>query len=198
MDQTIDPQALTKAALRAAALGRRNALDPAFRASASAEIARRMAGLLARYRPKCVAAYLPIGSECDTGPIIAAVRASGAEVGLPAIVARSHIVFRRHRPDDPLVQGGFGTSSPGDGAPEIEPDLMVMPLVGFDATGARLGYGRGYYDGAIGGMRRRPVLIGIGFSVQKTGPIPVESHDVRLDWIVTEADVLDFRDKKKE
>jgi 5-formyltetrahydrofolate cyclo-ligase len=198
MDQTLDPQAPTKAALREAALGRRNALDAVFRAKASAEIAERAAGLLARYHPHCVAAYLPIGSECDTRQIIDAARASGADIVLPALVGRSHIVFRLHRVGDPLVTGGFGTSSPGDGAPEIEPDLMIMPLVGFDATGARLGYGRGYYDAAIGRMRRRPVLIGIGFSVQKTGRIPAESHDIHLDWIVTEGNAHELRDKKKE
>jgi 5-formyltetrahydrofolate cyclo-ligase len=195
MDDQPASASLAKAALRGEALRRRNALSPEFRAAASRVIADEVGHLLGQYLPDRVALYRPIGSECDTRQILDAARATGADIALPAIIDRTRIAFRAFRPGDQLVPGGFGTLSPGAGAAEVEPDLIVLPLVGFDETGARLGYGRGYYDGAVAGLSRRPVLIGIAFSEQQTTRIPTEPHDVRLDWIVTEKGVFDFRDR---
>jgi 5-formyltetrahydrofolate cyclo-ligase len=191
--------AMNKATLRGQALSRRNALGETERAGASATIAERAADIMVSLLPNSVALYRPIGSECDTRVLIVKAGLIGADVGLPAIVDRSRIVFRRYRPGDPLVAGGFGTSVPSAEAPLIEPDVMIVPIVGFDRSGIRLGYGRGYYDGAIGALRaagRDPRLIGIAFSAQEVEAIPAEPHDVRLDWIVTEKETLDFRGGK--
>jgi 5-formyltetrahydrofolate cyclo-ligase len=191
--------AINKATLRGQALSRRNALGETERAEASAKIAERAADIMVSLLPNSVALYRPIGSECDTRALIVKAGLIGAEIGLPAIVERSRIIFRHYRQGDPLVAGGFGTSVPAAEAPLIEPDVMIVPIVGFDRSGIRLGYGRGYYDGAISTLRkagRDPKLIGIAFSAQEVETIPAEPHDVRLDWIVTEKETLDFRGGK--
>ena len=105
------------------------------------------------------------------------------------------IVFRRFMPGDTLVAGGFGTTFPSAQAPTVEPDVIILPVVAFDRAGMRLGYGRGFYDRAIARQReagREPKLLGIAFAVQEVTGIPHEPHDVRLDWIVTDKEILDF------
>jgi len=184
---------ITKAVLRRQALACRNALGDEARAGASNSIAERAGEILASLRPDSVSLYSPIGSECDTCSLIAKAVLIGAEIGLPTIVDGARILFRRYRPGDLLVAGKFGTKAPSERAPLMWPEVIVVPLVGFDRTGTRLGYGRGHYDRAINTMReagQRPKLLGIAFSVQEVGTIPAEPHDVGLDWIVTEKGTL--------
>jgi 5-formyltetrahydrofolate cyclo-ligase len=192
-------EAITKAALRGQALTRRNALGEAERAEASEKIAERAGEIMVSLLPNSVALYRTIGSECDTRGLILKAGLIGAEIGLPVVVDRSRLLFRRYKPGDLLVPGGFGTSVPASEAPLVDPDAMIVPIVGFDRRGIRLGYGRGYYDGAIASLRgagHDPKLIGIAFAAQEVETIPAEPHDVRLDWIVTEKETLDFRGGK--
>jgi 5-formyltetrahydrofolate cyclo-ligase len=185
-----------KAVLRAAALARRDGLSAGARREASAAIARRCESVLAKLRFDCLAGFLPILSECDPRPIMAYARAAGATIALPAFLDRKTMVFRRYDDGDPLVPAGFGTSEPGAEAPVVYPDLLLVPAAAFDRSGARLGYGKGHYDRAIAMLRgegHRPILLGLAFSVQEVDPIPVEPHDVRLDGLVTEKDVFNFR-----
>ena len=86
------------------------------------------------------------------------------------------------------MQAGFGLSEPGADAPLVEPDALVVPLAAFDRHGGRVGYGRGYYDGAIARLSRdRPVLtVGVAFACQGVEAVPMEPHDRPLDHIVTE------------
>jgi 5-formyltetrahydrofolate cyclo-ligase len=187
--------AKNKAALRAGVLARRNALDEAARAGASASIAKRAGKILTALQPESVALYWPIGSECGTTALMDQARLMGAEVGLPAVIDGSRMLFRRYQEGERLVAEKFGTRAPSPGAPRVQPDVIVMPLLAFDRLGERLGYGRGYYDRAINTARqagRRPKLLGIAFSVQEVSSIPTEPHDVRLDWIVTETETIEF------
>lgn len=186
----------SKPELRDRALSRRDATDPDFRSRADAAIARRVAPLLAALAPRGLAAYVAMRSEVDPAPIVAEARKLGAVVGLPAVLPGGGLVFRRHERGDPLVPGGFGTRVPPAGTAEILPDVILVPLVGFDRNGTRIGYGKGHYDRTIAALRERgaaPVLIGVAFSAQEVETIPHEPHDVRLDVIVTEAETLDFR-----
>ncbi len=185
-----------KAAPRGEALARRDRLDPAERAAASAAIGKRAIAIVADARPASLAAYLPIRSECDPGAVIAWASRNGIATALPAVVDATTIVFRRYRPRDPLVPGGFGTRAPAATAAVVDPELIVAPVIAFDRSGARLGHGRGFYDRAITAMRARgldPVVIGVAFSVQEVANIPIDPHDVHLDWIVTENETLDVR-----
>jgi len=189
---------LSKSALRAGALARRAALTNEQRAAANAAIAARVKAVLAVLKPRVIAGYVAIRSECDPAPILERARASGISVALPAVVDRHFIAFRLHEEGAPLAPSGFGTMAPGADAPTADPDLILVPLVGFDRRGHRLGYGRGYYDRAIAAARangRRVPLVGLAFSVQEVEAIPAEAHDVRLDWVVTEKETLELRSK---
>lgn len=181
-----------KAELRAAALLRRDQLDPDFRRRASEAIAATAIPLVLAGRPTVVSGYWPIRSEFDPRGMLEQIAALGIALALPVIVERRELRFRAWSPGDPLVAAGFGTFEPGSDAPEVVPDAMLIPLAGFDRAGHRLGYGKGYYDKSIAGLTAdgyRPALIGLAFSVQEVPRVPAEGHDVKLDRIVTEAAV---------
>jgi 5-formyltetrahydrofolate cyclo-ligase len=185
-----------KSRLRGEALARRRSLAGDVRAKANDAISERAFALIALHHPHCVALYWPIGGECATQSLVTSVAAMGAEVGLPAVIDGNGLVFRRYVPGDPLVDGQFGTLEPAHDSSGIQPDLIVVPIVAFDRSGMRLGYGRGYYDSAISTLReagQQPRLLGIAFSVQEVRAIPPECHDVRLDYVVTEKETLEFR-----
>ncbi len=186
----------SKSELRDRALRQRDATHPEFRAGASAAIAARVLPLVANLAPRGLAAYVAMRSEVDPAAIVDGARKRGVAVGLPVVLSGGGLAFLRHEARDPLVPGGFGTRVPQAGAPEIAPDIIVVPLVGFDRHGTRIGYGKGHYDRTIAALRRRgiaPLLVGVAFSVQEVDTIPHEPHDVRLDLIVTEIETLDFR-----
>lgn len=179
--------------MRKLALSRRDGLDAAAIAQGSAAIS--AAVLALDLAPGCaVSAFLPILSEVDLTEAIAGLDGRGHPVGLP-IMVENGLLFRRFRPGDALVPLGFGTRGPGPDAAEVVPDVLLMPLTAFDRQGGRVGYGRGYYDRAVAGLRaagRFPRLIGIAFSVQEVAAVPMEPHDAPLDMIVTERDAFRF------
>jgi 5-formyltetrahydrofolate cyclo-ligase len=179
-------------------MARRDAVMPETRAAGSLAIADRCWPIIAATGPRSLAAYLPIRSEADPEPIMAKARAAGIEIALPAVTNPTTMVFRRYRLGDPLIAGGLGTRAPSVTAPVVEPDLLLVPVVGFDRSGVRLGHGGGFYDRALAVIHargRRPPLVGLAFSVQEVPRIPHEPHDIRLDWIVTETETLDFTAK---
>jgi 5-formyltetrahydrofolate cyclo-ligase len=185
----------SKTALRAAAVARRDALTAAERAIASAFIARNLEAVLRERRPQSLGIYRSFDNEADTMGIIAAAEADGVAVALPAMVDDEVVHFRAYRSGDPLVPDALAILAPCDVTPVIEPELLIVPVTAFDRSGARLGKGRGVYDRAIAAARARgvqPPLVGIAFSVQESPAIPVEPHDIRLDWIVTETETLRF------
>jgi 5-formyltetrahydrofolate cyclo-ligase len=184
----------SKDELRRATLARRDALEAADRAAWSNAICARAADVIREHGPAVVSAYWPIRSEVDIRPLIGLARELGAEIALPAITD-GRLVFRGWQESDPFVAAGFGLSEPGPGQRELAPDLMLVPMAAFDRAGNRLGYGKGYYDGAIAALRAagsRPRLLGIAFSSQEVPSIPAEAHDVRLDWIATDRELLAF------
>ena len=185
----VPPALASKSELRDRALRQRDATDRDFRAAASAAIAARVMPMVAARAPRVLAAYVAMRSEVDPAAIAAFAQARGAIVGLPVVLPGGGLAFRRHEPGQPLVPGGFGTMVPDETAPLVDPDMMIVPLVGFDRAGTRLGYGKGHYDRTIAALRGRglaPALVGIAFSVQEVESIPHEPHDVRLDHVVTD------------
>lgn len=178
-----------KKSLRAAALGRRDALDPQWRIEASLRIAE--AGAALGVGPgEVVSGFWPIRSEVDVRPLMAALAECGARLALPAILDRETIVFRELVRGAPLVDMGFGTAGPGPEATVLEPDLMLVPLAAFDARGHRIGYGGGYYDRAIERLRaagRAPRLAGVAFDCQQVERVPDEPHDIVLSEMLTES-----------
>jgi 5-formyltetrahydrofolate cyclo-ligase len=180
-----------KTRLRGEALGRRDAMAAEQRAAASRVVAEAAAASLDRAPGAVVAGYLPIRSELDPGPLMAALAARGARLCVPAIVG-DVLRFREFAPGAQLVPQGFGTFAPGEDAAVLEPTLVLIPLAAFDRRLHRIGYGRGYYDRALAALRREahPVAVGLAFACQEVDAVPDEPHDVALDLVVTESGVL--------
>ncbi|WP_282601659.1 5-formyltetrahydrofolate cyclo-ligase [Paracoccus sp. PARArs4] len=171
----------TKATLRAQALAARAAGGDAD------ALTRHLANALLPFRRGVVAAYWPIRDEADPRP---ALQDHQGVLVLPVVTGRDRpLVFREWQPDAPLVRGDFGVSHPGPDAPEMRPDVVIVPLAGFDGQGNRLGYGGGFYDRTLERLRAQgPVLaMGLAFACQRVEAIPVEPFDQPLDLIVTDA-----------
>ena len=180
-----------KADLRRAALAARDALDPATRLSASASIVRALLSLPDLAESRLIGAFWPIRSEVDPRPAAEGLLARGQRVALPHVTPEG-LIFREWRAGDTLVAGRFGLSEPDPSLPTVEPDALIVPLAAFDRAGQRIGYGRGYYDGAITRLSRaQPVLtVGIGFAAQEVARVPAEPHDRPLRFVITEAGVI--------
>lgn len=139
---------------------------------------------------RVVSGYMPMRSEIDPRLLMTRIAAAGATLCLPDVGAEdAPLEFRRWAPDDGLTTGRYGIAVPEPDAEVLVPDLLLVPLLAFDRTGQRLGYGGGYYDRTIARLRAQGdvLAVGLAFSGQVRDDLPVEPHDVRLDWIVTES-----------
>jgi 5-formyltetrahydrofolate cyclo-ligase len=186
---------LSKADLRTAALAARDALSEAQRAAAAAAVAER--GLPIEILPNMiVSGYAPIRSEIDPMPLMLKLAAQGARLALPTVTARGQsLSFRAWSPRDKMVLGPLGILEPSPAAAEIIPDVMLVPLAAFDRLGHRIGYGAGHYDRSLAHLRKSKVIIAIGiaFSAQEIEAVPALSHDVPLEYVLTETRMFDFR-----
>ncbi len=136
-----------------------------------------------------VSAYSAIGDEADPAPLVAALRLRGHPVALPRVVGRGQpLSLHLHGHGQALVKGGYGLSEPDADWPLAIPAVLIVPLLAFDATGHRLGYGAGYYDRTLTLLRTRHPVIAVGFaySGQEVGEVPHHDGDEKLDWVVTE------------
>jgi 5-formyltetrahydrofolate cyclo-ligase len=137
--------------------------------------------------------FWPFGPEIDVRPILYHLHAAGHPIALPVVVKRGlPLLFRAWSPGQALVAGSFGVPRPDKGSPELTPQLLVVPLLAFDRAGYRLGYGGGFYDRTLAGLRANgPVLaVGVAFSAQEVERIPRDDSDERLDWMVTEREAF--------
>jgi 5-formyltetrahydrofolate cyclo-ligase len=189
------PAGQSKTDLRAAALAARDALSVKARAAAAQAMAAR--GLPVKIAPRTiVSGYWPIRSEIDPAPLMRKLAAQGAQLALPAIMARGKsLAFRAWSPDDRLMLGPLGILEPSPAAAEMIPDIMLVPLAAFDRLGHRIGYGAGHYDHTLAHLRKvKPIVaIGLAFAAQEIETVPALAHDVALDYVLTETQVLDFR-----
>jgi 5-formyltetrahydrofolate cyclo-ligase len=185
----------SKAGLRAAALATRDALSDEQRALAAQRVAER--GLPFEVgRDVVVSGYAPIRSEIDPIPLMLKIAAQGVRLALPTVTARGQaLTFRAWSPNDKMVLGPLGILEPSPAAAEIIPDIMLVPLAAFDRLGHRIGYGAGHYDYTFAHLRKMKAVKGIGlaFAAQEIGAVPALSHDVALDYVLTETRMFDFR-----
>jgi len=147
----------------------------------------------ARLRAPIVSVYWPIRSELNTRPFIEALAEKGFAVVLPVMhKVRQPLVFRAFMPGDDLVKGPFGLSEPTPDKPALEPDIVFAPLAAFDRKGYRLGYGGGIYDATLSQLRaKKPVVaIGLAYARQEADTIPAEPHDQKLDYLLTERELI--------
>ncbi|EAQ36716.1 5-formyltetrahydrofolate cyclo-ligase [Nitrobacter sp. Nb-311A] len=191
---SISSDAASKEELRAAALARRDALSVEQRAAAAVAIAARMPPLVTT-SSTVIAGYAPIRNEIDPAPLMQKFAARGAVLAMPAISRPdAALVFRMWKPGEALVRGALGTYEPPADIAEVVPDIVLVPLAAFDPAGHRIGYGAGYYDRTLEALRQHKAIVAIGlaFSVQEIPRVPALSHDVRLDYVLTEASVFGF------
>jgi 5-formyltetrahydrofolate cyclo-ligase len=180
---------------RSGALAHRDAMSVEARSDAAATIA---ATPLPVELPRgvIVAGYSPINSELDPFPLMQALAGKGAVLALPVVIARDHaLIFREWQPDEGLVRGAFGIFQPPSDADEVDPDIVLVPLAAFDRAGHRIGYGRGYYDRTLQGLRskKKITVIGLAFAVQEIETVPRLPHDEQLDCVLTERELIDLR-----
>lgn len=147
--------------------------------------------LLTRFAPGViVSSYVPIGSEADPTAIAFAARERGCTIVLPHVTSReSPVRFLEWHPDHPLTDGPLGLRQPSTDAPETDPDIVLTPLLAFDAALNRLGQGAGHYDRVF---ERLPGAwrIGIAWSVQQVEALATDSWDMPLNGVVTETAAL--------
>ena len=181
--------------LRKIALVARAALSEEARTAASDALAKRglpfeiAAGTI-------VSGYSPIRSELDPAPLMRVLAVRGAQLALPAVMARGKsLAFRAWSPGDRLTLGALGILEPSPAAAELIPDIMLVPLAAFDRLGHRIGYGAGHYDFTLAHLRKlKPITaIGLAFAAQEIAVVPALAHDVALDYVLTEKQAFDFR-----
>jgi 5-formyltetrahydrofolate cyclo-ligase len=184
-----------KAELRKSALARREALPPAERQAAAGAIARRPFPL--RISPGViVSGFSPLKSEINPLPLLRTLADAGARLALPVVAGRGQpLIMRAYAFGQELNSGVWGIREPKDDAPEVDPDVLIVPLAAFDRRGNRIGYGAGYYDMTINRLRAlKPVTaVGIAYAAQEVPDVPVTERDARLDLVLTERETIDFR-----
>ena len=137
-------------------------------------------------KPRVAAFCWPIKHEPDVRPLLANWRSADVRAALPVVVAESEALrFREWSPDSRLEADRYGIPTPSTGE-WLTPDLILLPLNGFDGAGYRLGYGGGYFDRTLAALSPRPLAVGVGFEINRVASIRPEAHDQQLDWIITE------------
>lgn len=185
-----------KAALRKRALLAARASSAAYGDEAGERVARAFTSAITLPPESVVSGYAPLKSEIDPMPLLRRLAQRGHVITLPFVEAPDRpLRFKRWRPGDPLVTGQFGARHPAGRADFLEPDTLIIPLVAFDSDGYRLGRGGGFYDRTIAELKARKAVqtVGLAFSTQLILRVPRETHDERLDWIVTEEGALACR-----
>lgn len=134
-----------------------------------------------------IAGYLPIRGEADPMPLMRLAVDKGWQLALPRMEGQGVMHFHAWLPGDMIVPGPYGIGEPEAGAPQVEPDVVLVPLVAFDRRLYRLGYGGGYYDRALPALKRNhpaAVTVGIAYAWQEVPVLPCESYDVPLDYCI--------------
>jgi 5-formyltetrahydrofolate cyclo-ligase len=174
-----------KRAMREAVIARRHGLDAA---SAGEALAAHVLRDCPPPEGAIVSGFWPMGEEIDLRPLLHALHARGNSVVLPVTPRRGEaLTFGRWQPGDALVAERFGTMRPiGE---ILVPDILLVPLLAFDAAGGRLGYGGGFYDRTMAGLPGR-WRIGCAFAAQQVDAVPLGPYDIRLDAVATEAGII--------
>ena len=178
-----------KRTLRSAMLAWRGALSEDERRAAAAGLVATFARERPFETPAVVSGFWPIKEEIDIRPLMIELHNTGCQLVLPVVQGKGKpLLFRAWRPGDPLEQGVFGTLQPSPRRETLEPDALIVPLLACDEDGWRLGYGGGFYDRTLAGLRsrKRVTAVGVGFNAQLVDEVPHGPDDQRLDWLLTD------------
>jgi len=135
-----------------------------------------------------ISGYAAIGTELNLWPLLEMLAASGHPIALPVTVGKgAPLIFRTWKPETPLKTGAFCVPVPDENSPELEPEILLVPLLAFDKKGFRLGYGAGFYDRTLARLRAHGSVtaIGIAFDEQQVEAVPHDAYDEALDWMLT-------------
>ncbi|MBI5612588.1 MAG: 5-formyltetrahydrofolate cyclo-ligase [Gammaproteobacteria bacterium] len=186
----------TKAELRRQLRARRGALTRRQQARAAAELAHRLTATRAFRASRRIACYLPNDGEIDPRPLIERIWTLGKDCYLPVLshTPHEHLWFARVMPDTPLTLNTYGIPEPriaGEWLRARQLDLILLPLVGFDLAGNRLGMGAGFYDRCLEYLRlrrvwKKPRVVGLAHDCQRVAQLPVNDWDIALDAVVTD------------
>lgn len=175
---------------RQALLAAREAVDPELRAGWGRAISRALLDGFAMLATARLGIYWPIQAEFDPRFVAHHLRERGATTGLPLVVGKNlPLMYREWHPGTVMQQGGMGIPYPAAGAPELVPEVVLVPPVGFDQRAYRLGYGAGYFDRTLAASVPRPLAIGVAFECARMTTIFPQPHDIALDFVVTEAGI---------
>lgn len=189
----MDQRARQRSELRRRLKAERQAHGPEFRSHADGLINAALLALDELHKAQRVAAYRAIGGEVDLSAAIEGLTQSGVAVSLPRVVGEQ-LDFVAWTADQPTKIGPYGISEPVGGIPQpfSTHDVALVPVVGFDRLGQRLGQGGGYYDRLIAAAAPCPFLIGVAYEHQRVEALPIEPWDMPLDAVVTEAGCTRF------
>jgi 5-formyltetrahydrofolate cyclo-ligase len=184
----MDP-ASAKATLRREVLARRALVTESEARAFARRLADYGATFAAARAAKIVSAYWSISDEASTFLLLDKLAAEGMATALPVMQGRAApLCFRQWKKGEPLAEAKWGITEPF-GA-EVFPDLLFVPLAGFDRAGNRLGYGAGFYDRTLARLRAmQPVIaVGVAYAVQELPAVPSEAYDQKLDYVLTESE----------
>jgi 5-formyltetrahydrofolate cyclo-ligase len=177
-----------KRAERTRALARRAAAFAAHGSSAGAHLADHGLSFLKTTPGAVVSGFSAIRDEIDPAALLGRLHAAGFRLCLPVMEGKGlPLVFRAWSPGDAMGKVQWGIAEPLPDKPVLEPDVVLVPLLAFDATGYRLGYGGGFYDRTLARLRAiKPVVaVGVAYDELKVDAVPHQGYDQPLDWVLT-------------
>jgi 5-formyltetrahydrofolate cyclo-ligase len=184
-----------KKTVRRDAVARRDRLPAVGRAKAAEIIAARPFPIAIK-PGMVVSGFSSLKSEINPVPLMRKLADQGAQLALPVVAGKGQpLIMRAWSFGEPLDSGVWGIREPKADAPEVAPDILIVPLLAFDRRGNRVGYGAGYYDMTIAKLRamKPTVAVGIAFAAQEIAEVPVTPRDARLDLVLTEREIIDLR-----
>jgi 5-formyltetrahydrofolate cyclo-ligase len=185
---TVSETITLKRALREQQKARRAAALAEGGASVNEGLVKHGMALLGNREPGYVSGYYPMEGEIWPLPLMAALKAKGHSLALPVMQGKAEpLVFRAWTPGDPLIPGVWGIRQPAPDRPEVLPDIVLVPLLAFDAKGYRLGYGGGFYDRTLRALRSLKSVLAVGLALDalEVDAVPHLDYDERLDWVLT-------------
>ncbi|HEY2445123.1 MAG TPA: 5-formyltetrahydrofolate cyclo-ligase [Rhizomicrobium sp.] len=189
-----DPLAVRdwRKAQRARLLDMRRAMLPDAHRAASETIMQTLVSRLPPAAQLFVGCYWPFRREFNCLPYMRDVVRSGGRIALPVVIARGRpLEFRRWTEESKMEPGTLNIPHPASG-PAVSPPVLVIPLLGFDEAGFRLGYGAGYYDATIASLPERPIAVAVGFESCRLPSIFPQPHDRPMDVVITESRVREW------
>ncbi len=160
---------------------------------AGAALAARGLPVARKAETSVISVFHSFDTEISTFELFDKLVAECWTTALPVVIAKNTpLVFRQWAPGDALVLGRWNIKVPPEEAPEVVPDVLLVPLLAFDRKGFRLGYGGGFYDRTLEKLRalKRITAIGVAYAGQEVDAVPHEEFDQRLDWIMTEKETI--------